>query len=188
MVGGTDVPESGGFRGEVLEVLGKIRAAVRALALERGCEPGEFHATMLGAVLGPGWGWFAQVGDGCWVAEHGGVLGCLTWPTGGEFASQTVFALSPSAPGVLQCVEAGPGLRAVAGFTDGVERIALQLAHQVPEPGFFGPLFGMVGGGGTGGETGLEGELGGFLASERVCAESDDDKTLVVLVRRHDAV
>lgn len=168
-----------GFRLEALEVLRHVREGAQRLAEARGCDAGEFNATLLGAVLLPGASFFGQVGDGCWVGSNGTCLGCLTWPTAGEFASQTVFAGSRSAPEVLQCVVTGPEVRAIAGFTDGVERIALQLAQQLPEPGFFGPVFESVRQSGSA----LERELAAFLESERVCAESDDDKTLLILVR-----
>jgi hypothetical protein len=166
-------------REDALSVLEAVRDVAFRRAADRQVSPSEFSATLLGAVIGPECAFFAQVGDGSWVGHIGKVLGCITWPTHGEFASQTVFALSRSAPGALQCVHIDRPVTAVAGFTDGVERISLHLAQRIPEPRFFLPLFDWVR---REGPRAAE-HIGAYLESESVRALSDDDKTLLCVVR-----
>lgn len=170
-------------RSDVLSVLEAIRDVAHRRAATLNLSHTAFNATLLGAVIGPECCFFAQVGDGGWVGHVGDVLGCITWPTHGEFASQTVFALSNSAPEVLQCVHIDRPVTAVAGFTDGIERISLHLARRVPEPGFFLPLFEAVRRAGAAAAV----PIGAYLDSETVRAQSDDDKTLLCVVR-HAAV
>ncbi len=166
-------------RSSVEEVLRSIRREADRRARQLGCSVSDFSATLLGAVVSPEGSFVAQVGDGCWVGEVAGLLACLTWPLQGEFASQTQFAISDSAAEVLQCVHLPSGLSALAGFTDGLERMALHLTPRIPEPGFFTPMFDLVSARGSGADT----EICAFLDSERIQKESDDDKTLMLLVR-----
>ena len=166
-------------RSSVEALLQVIRRKVDRRAVELGCEVSDFSATLLGAVVHPEASFIAQVGDGCWVGEVDGVVGCLTWPVQGEFASQTHFAISDSAPAVLQCAQVPAGLSALAGFTDGVERLALHFASKIPEKEFFRPLFDAV----HVHEQMAEPGIRAFLNSERIRTLSDDDKTLVILVR-----
>jgi hypothetical protein len=166
-------------RDDALSVLEAVRDVVQRRAAHHEVSASEFSATLLGAVIGPECCFFAQVGDGCWVGRVGGVLGCITWPTHGEFASQTVFALSASAPEELQCAHIHHPVTAVAGFTDGIERISLHLSRRVPEPQFFLPLFQWVRQEGADAAP----RIGAYLESEDVRSRSDDDKTLVCVVR-----
>jgi hypothetical protein len=115
------------------------------------------------------------------VVEKQGLMGCVTWPTQGEFASQTTFALSASAPEFLQWTAVPGPVAAVAGFTDGVERLGLHLSGRTPAPGFFVPVFGRVRDKGPQAAC----EITTFLDSDRCRAESDDDKTLLVLISNH---
>ena len=156
-----------------------IRRRTEARAERSGRTPADYSATLLGAVLTPDASFFAQVGDGCWVVESEGVLGCPTWPVRGEFAAETVFANSRTAATHLQC---GPGparCTAVAGFTDGIERLALRLVAQIPEPGFFGPLFHLL----KQDPTHAGEEIRAFLDSPGIRVLSEDDKSLLVVVR-----
>jgi hypothetical protein len=68
-------------------------------------------------------------------------------------------------------------VQGVALFTDGLERLALHFATKTSYQPFFAPLFKFA--------TDLnatEADLAGFLASERICSHTDDDKTLVLAV------
>lgn len=166
-------------RGDALELVGRIREAVIEEARARETEPVEFSATLLGAVLTPGHALIVQVGDGAWVGCRSGVLGCVTWPVGGEHAGQTVFANSAEAGEVLQVVHVPGGLTALAGFTDGLERLVLNLGGRFPVEGFFLPVFRAL----QDGARDFLGDLEAFLRSPRVCARTDDDKSLCLAVR-----
>jgi hypothetical protein len=69
-------------------------------------------------------------------------------------------------------------------MTDGLIRLALNLTRNEPHFSFFTPLLAF-----TAQAEDLvtaEEQLAAFLASERVCARTDDDKTLVLVVRMPD--
>ena len=166
---------------ELHAILGDIRQSVERNALAFEVSPSEFSATLLGAVLTPSGALVAQVGDGCWVGSVNGILGCLTWPTGGEFAGQTVFATSESAPNALQLVRLPYAPSALVGFTDGMERLLLDFSTQLPAVGFFKPVFeGLKASPQTYG-----GQLEEYLESASVCERTDDDKSIGIVLRPH---
>jgi hypothetical protein len=164
---------------ELHAILGDIRTSVERHALAFEVSPSDFSATLLGAVLTPAGTLVAQVGDGCWVGAVNGMLGCLTWPTAGEFAGQTVFATSESAPHALQLVHLTGVPSALVGFTDGMERLLLDFRTQLPAAGFFKPVFqGLKASPQTFGA-----QLEEYLESASVCERTDDDKSIGIVLR-----
>lgn len=162
-------------------MLAGIRRAVERDALAFEVSPSDFSATLLGAVLTPLGALVAQVGDGCWVGRVNGVLGCLTWPTGGEFAGQTVFATSESAPRALQMVRLSAAPSALVGFTDGLERLLLDLRAQTPAAGFFQPVFQAL----KDFPQTFGSQLEEYLESAAVCERTDDDKSIGLVLNAH---
>jgi len=71
-------------------------------------------------------------------------------------------------------------VRALAVMSDGLTRLALKLPANEPHPPFFQPLFAFASA--ADGQAQAEEQLAAFLASERVCARTDDDKSLVIAV------
>lgn len=140
----------------------------------------EFATTLLLAVVTPEWVAAVQVGDGAVVVEDGaGDLRTLTTPEHGEYLNETAFITSSDYLARAQyAVWRHDGLRSVALLTDGLELLALDLARNVPHAPFFRPLFAFAAA-----PDSTEEELAAFLRSERVCARTDDDKTLVLAVR-----
>lgn len=163
----------------VAEILHRIREEVAREAAALGAAPEDFSATLLGAVLTPSNALLAQVGDGCWVGLLEDKLSCLTWPLGGEFAGQTTFATSSSAVSALQFVQLPRVPTALAGFTDGLERLLLDFQTRLPVAGFFRPTFDALGQN----TPDFQKHMEAFLRSERVCALTDDDKSLALVVR-----
>jgi hypothetical protein len=162
-------------------MLTTIRNSVEKDALAFEASPSDFSATLLGAVLTPSGALVAQVGDGAWVGCVNGVLGCLTWPTGGEFAGQTVFATSESAPYALQMVRLSNPPSALVGFTDGLERLLLDFRTQLAAEGFFRPLLqGLKASPQTFGA-----HLEEYLESAAVCERTDDDKSIAIALNSH---
>jgi hypothetical protein len=162
-------------------MLANIRSSVGRDALAFEVSPSDFSATLLGAVLTPSGALVAQVGDGCWVGYVNGILGCLTWPTGGEFAGQTVFATSESAPHALQMVRLSSPPSALVGFTDGLERLLLDFRTQLPAAGFFRPVLqGLKASPQTFGA-----HLEEYLESAVVCGRTDDDKSIGMVLNSH---
>ena len=163
----------------VEEILCRIAEEVAREAAALGALPEDFSATLLGAVLTPSNALLAQVGDGCWVGLVEEGLSCLTWPLGGEFAGQTTFATSPAARAALQLVHLPRAPAALAGFTDGLERLLLDFQTRLPAAGFFLPTFEALGRD----TPGFHHHMEAFLRSEKVCALTDDDKSLALVVR-----
>jgi tRNA G18 (ribose-2'-O)-methylase SpoU len=130
----------------------------------------------------------AQVGDGAIVyrprsEEAAGEIALLTAPHHGEYLNETVFLTSDGYLEHLQLAYHAGAPDALALFSDGLQMLALDMKNQPPVPHapFFDPLFTFV----KNNPDGLEREqkLRAFLESERVCAKTDDDKTLVIAVR-----
>jgi hypothetical protein len=162
-------------------MLSNIRNSMERDALAFEVSPSDFSATLLGAVLTPSGALVAQVGDGAWVGCVNGILGCFTWPTGGEFAGQTVFATSESAPHALQMVRLSSPPSALVGFTDGLERLLLDFQTQLPAEGFFRPVLrGLKASPQTFGA-----HLEEYLESAAVCERTDDDKSIGLVLNSH---
>jgi hypothetical protein len=166
-------------RALIFDLLKSIREAVAQESLNLGAKAEDFSATLLGAVLTTKNALLVQVGDGAWVGSTQGTLTCLTWPTAGEFAGQTVFAISPSAEDALQLVYLQEAPAALAGFTDGLERLLLDFQTRLPVEGFFIPAFRSL----LNGQTQFQQDLEAFLNSDSLRPLTNDDKSLALLVQ-----
>jgi hypothetical protein len=149
------------------------------LAEERKVPLQDFAATLLVAVAHPEISLFFQVGDGCWSASRGGILGAVTWPTQGEFVGQTEFVTSPTAARSFQMGQLRGRVDFIAGISDGLERLAMDMHGCIPHPPFFSPLARRLAQSDT---ESFESGLRQLLESERVCARTDDDKSLILVV------
>jgi serine/threonine protein phosphatase PrpC len=157
------------------------QAHLKSVAEREKLDPRDFACTALLAILGDQHAVFAQIGDGAWIAEASGALGAVTWPQSGEFANETKFITSPDALDSLQFQKCTTALTAAAGFTDGIQTLALNLAARTAHAPFFEGMFGALRD--CPDETSLLSPLISFLSSEPVNQRTDDDKTLV-LARR----
>ena len=122
-----------------------------------------------------------QIGDGAIVVDDG-VLRAATWPQQGEYANVTYFLVQDDAMERLVITEAGPAQR-IALFSDGLQNLALEYETKTPYEPFFAPFFSYL-------ETtakpdaDIEQELSAYLDSASVNARTDDDKSLILAVRR----
>jgi len=156
-------------------------AHLKSVAEREKIETKDLACTILVAILGERQAVFAQIGDGAWIAETNGIFGAVTWPQNGEFANETKFITSPDALDSMQFQKCSEPLTAAAGFTDGIQTLALNLAAKSVHAPFFQPMFTALSQ--CEDETSLLSPLISFLSSERVNERTDDDKTLV-LARR----
>jgi Protein phosphatase 2C len=156
------------------------RANLEQTALDQECELQDLGCTILFAVLGQFASFFAQVGDGAWVAQCGGEYTVATWPSDGEYVNETTFLTSQNWSDSIKC-RTLDDVSAVAGFTDGLQRLALQLDTQTVYAPFFDPLFSVLRTAED--ESALISPLIEFLSSERFAERTDDDKTLVLACR-----
>jgi hypothetical protein len=124
----------------------------------------------------------AQIGDG-WVVTQSadGELSAALTPERGEYANETAFITEADALSRTRYYVSRTEARAVAVMTDGLLRLAAQLPAYTPHPSFFAPLFAFAAQ--VEDERASSADLAAFLASERVGARTDDDRTLVIAVR-----
>jgi hypothetical protein len=175
--------DAGGWR-SLLETI--VRAARARLEDPENGEIRELATTLLGVLWTPGHLAALQVGDGWIVIETADGLRALIPPAKGEYFNETVFLTSSGfAERARYEVLAGGDVSGVAVLTDGLEMVSIDLADGAPHEPFFRPLFELVRDPDEDAES-QEREIREFLRSDRICARTDDDKTLVLAVRTRD--
>lgn len=150
-------------------------------AEDREIDPNALATTLLLAVATPETTAVMQVGDGAIVlGDANGGVQALTAPLHGEYANTTVFLTSPTA---LETAQFGlhPAAAYLALFSDGLQRIALEMATGMPFAPFFQPLFRFVAS--EADADAAQAQLTAFLSSPRVQERSDDDITLALAAR-----
>ncbi|MDF1756417.1 MAG: PP2C family serine/threonine-protein phosphatase [Verrucomicrobiales bacterium] len=165
---------------DIESLIGELIKKTDVIAASHSSSPREFCATLLGCVTCGEVSFFFQIGDGCWVyGKNPDEIFCPTWPQQGEYASQTVFANTKQALDYVQIYHLAEEPAFICGFTDGLERLALDFTEKKPSPGFFRPLIKQI--------VKLDEELrdtvvADFLRSDRVTEKIDDDITIGILV------
>ncbi len=171
----------------ILGWLAKLRRRIVARAARAGIRSGEFACTALGAVVADDRAVFFQIGDGAIVVSRRhrpGEYDWVFWPQHGEFANTTNFVTQNDAARALE-IEVRPGpFDEVALFTDGIERLVLDLKGKTAHAPFFRPLFGWLAGTKPPLTSETSPALAQYLGSKQVCDRTDDDKTLVMATRR----
>lgn len=121
-----------------------------------------------------------HIGDGAVVAQARDGLRLLSGPGESEYANEVVPLTSTDWQKSLRVVPVVPDLESVAVFTDGCQRAAFRKSSDQLEPfeGFFGPIFSYARELPDSAEA--EQEIRELLSSNKMCANSEDDKTLVV--------
>jgi hypothetical protein len=158
------------------------RDHLEAIAAEREVEMRDLACTLLFAIITDSVGVFCQVGDGGWIVRSHDSYHAATWPSGGEYVNQTTFITSPNWRDVMQFKILIEPLSAVAGFSDGLQNVALHFASRsVYRPFFEGKFRALET---AEDETSLRAPLIEFLASPALVERTDDDKTLVLACRQ----
>ncbi|MEX5710641.1 PP2C family serine/threonine-protein phosphatase [Parafrankia sp. FMc6] len=150
-------------------------------------QPRDFACTLLGVLAAPKLGTMAfQIGDGGIVLDVGNGLELAVVPMAGEYANMTHFVTQENFREVLAVRTFDSLATKIAAFTDGLQRIALDLATDTPHEPFFRLFFEKLE------EDSLEDEevlldklslaLGRFLQGPQVNERTDDDKTLAIAV------
>jgi hypothetical protein len=174
-------------RAFILAWLRKLRRKISARAAAADLRSTDFACTALGAVVADDRAVFFQIGDGAIVvsARHDdGEYGWVFWPQHGEFANTTNFVTQHNASRVIEVdIHEGP-IDEVAIFTDGIERLVLDLRGKTAHAPFFRPLFGWLAATTPTTNGGTSPLLAQYLGSKQVCDRTDDDKTLILATRR----
>ncbi|HEY2028208.1 MAG TPA: PP2C family serine/threonine-protein phosphatase [Myxococcales bacterium] len=166
----------------VLECFRAARRAVEARAVRIEVPRRELACTLLGAIVGPEQAWFGQIGDGLIVVgENGTGYSPVFWPHAGDYLNESDFLTDERYEARLQLAQRkAPGELALT--TDGLQLLMANLAARSIHHGFFAPIFARLRE--IQDETALLAPLQEFLESAAVNARTDDDKTLLLAVRR----
>lgn len=186
----TDViPDSADAWQHLLRVAFSMARNSLVTLAEEGEHPLREFATTLTLVAGDHqWIATGQIGDGIVVSRGSdGALTPLTRPQSGEFAGETYFLTMDNALDFVDHQVYQTSVEAIAAMTDGLYRLAVNVPTGEPHPPFFTPLFQFA-------QTMSEAEnakphLEAFLNTERINHRTDDDKTIVLVVRpiiKHD--
>jgi hypothetical protein len=166
--------------------LNDFRDQLAALELQNGNEIREFSCTFLAAIVGPQSAVCIQIGDGAIVGsdEEPGDYAWLTWPQHGEFANTTNFLTDDDVFETMAYEFIDRSLREVAVFSDGLERLILDIGSHCVHSAALRPIFEWL----TTMPPSLEypspePALEAFLGSSRINERTDDDKTLVMATR-----
>jgi hypothetical protein len=161
-----------------------VRASIADLAYEEGHEVRDYSCTLLAAVVSPSASVYLQIGDGAIVVsgEEPDEYHWIFWPQHGEYANTTNFITQEDVTEALAFETGGP-VREIAIFSDGIERLVLDLsAHTVHSPAFV-PIFKWLAGTEPNREETPSPALVTYLSSQHVNNRTDDDKTLVMATR-----
>ncbi|HEY9826014.1 MAG TPA: PP2C family serine/threonine-protein phosphatase [Stenomitos sp.] len=145
-----------------------------------GCELGDFACTLLAFIATPDWVAAMQIGDGFMLlrGKDDEEYQLLFEPEKGEFINETVFATSHKAVDYMGVCVQSVESPFICAATDGLERVAIRLHNWEPFAPFFQPFEACLRKLPTKSEQ--EEYLQTFLASDRLNAKTDDDKTLLI--------
>lgn len=177
-----------GLTGVLRDVMARTRDRLRRDAYRRDVPLRDLATTLVLCAMTRDELGVAQVGDGAAVVRTTGgadwevetaELSVVAAGERGEYLNETTFLTSRGWRRDLRAqVMPATNVDAVALLTDGVQLLALDLATGGAHAPFFEPLFAYAAD-----PAGDAADLDAFLRSPRVCARTDDDKTLVLAVR-----
>lgn len=163
----------------LFEALKAARQRLEDEAQTRACALRDLAATLIAAVVTAELAATAHVGDGAAVLHTRTELLLLAAPQASEYVNETTFLVSADYLNVAQFSCWQGRARQLALFTDGLQRLALQMPLQKPHAPFFTPLFQFVANAGAEADAQLE----AFLRSPRIAERADDDLTLLLAAR-----
>ena len=170
------------------EWLDAHRAKLTELAKVERSRIRDFASTIVAAFIAPKHAAYFQVGDGAIVVaarDQTASFDCVFWPQKGEYENTTNFVTDPEVAEKFYFESQSGEILDVAVFTDGIQGIVLHYATQSAHAPFFQRMFGEISIAFRVGELrDMSEQLALFLASERVNARTDDDKTSILASRQ----
>ncbi|MBI2726201.1 MAG: protein phosphatase 2C domain-containing protein [Polaromonas sp.] len=160
-----------------------VRETIQAEAWAQQKVPRDFACTFLGVVAIPDATLVMQIGDGGIVMDVGDGLELAVIPMNGEYANMTNFVTDENALSLVTTRLINKAAGKIAAFTDGVQRLALNMTENTPHEPFFKPFFDVLSKSSEDQTEQLGEALASYLGSEPVNARTDDDKTLALAVR-----
>lgn len=160
-----------------------VRDALQVLALDGQYDLRDYACTFLGLVSSSAGTLAFQIGDGGIVVDTGKGLELSIVPMSGEYANMTRFVTDLDAASVLMTKCYPLPVTQAAVFTDGIQKIATNMATNTPHAPFFEPFFRTLRKSKAEDEDALNAALVSFLKAPAVDQRTDDDKTLVLAIR-----
>jgi hypothetical protein len=157
-----------------------VRNRINAAAEAEGLKVRDFACTFLGVLSTAKGSLVLQIGDGGVVLDTGEGLEVAVVPMSGEYANMTHFVTDEDALTALATKTYPTRVLKAAAFTDGIQRLGLNLASNTPHEPFFAPFFNGMTRATAEQEDELHGLLVRFLSSQPVNDRTDDDKTLAL--------
>jgi hypothetical protein len=157
--------------------------AIVTEAQERGKKLRQYASTVIGAIAGNERAIFFQIGDGAIVTGSGPEYQTIFWPEQGEYANTTYFITDDDYLGHVK-IHHSETPEEIALFTDGLQNLVLSFAEKKAHTGFFRPLFDALKQNPESGISDFSSRMEHFLCRDDISARSDDDKTLILAVRR----
>ncbi len=169
---------------ELWSWLDVVRDRITLAAANRNIQSRHFAATLVCLLVSTHEFTLLHIGDGAAVLRSGDAWLVPSWPENGEYASTTFFVTDDPAPR-LRIVRGRLEVSAVALFTDGLEKLLLNFATGEAHAPFFAGIFGpLQANAGNGRMNALCDNLAKYLDSEAVNRRTDDDKSLILAVRK----
>ena len=166
-----------GFAADCLRV---VRERISAMANQAGGGLRDYACTLLGVVATPSSTLLIQIGDGGIVVDFGDGLEVPIAPAIDEYVNMTHFVTDSDALENLKVFEGGALARRVAVFSDGLQRLALNVSSNTAHAPFFNPFFEVLSAATADQEDSLHEGLVQFLNSRSLNDRTDDDKTLAL--------
>lgn len=165
-----------------VECVMDIRATLFSEAEKASFKARDFACTFLGIVSSELGTLVMQIGDGGIVIDVGNGLEVPIAPMSGEYANMTHFVTDEDAIDRLVSKVFNKPAAKAAAFSDGIQRLAIQLATNTAHEPFFAPFFKVLSTATVEQEDQLQQALLRFLNSDAVNDRTDDDKTLALAV------
>jgi len=156
------------------------RNAIIRAADDASLSPRDYACTFLGAVSTSTHTALVQIGDGGIVVNIGDGLVLPIVPMSGEYANMTYFVTDEDAAVRVQIKVFPAAAQNVAVFTDGIQRLAINMTDHTPHSPFFAKFFRVLAQASSQDENKLQDALLAFLSSGAVDERTDDDKTLAL--------
>lgn len=173
-------------RAIVMQWMHDLRDTIRQVAETQGHQFSEYACTFLGTVITPARAMFVQIGDGAIVVRDAGSddYSWVFWPQNGEYANTTNFVTQQEFDSAIEVEFADIVPIEVGMFSDGIERLVLDMAQRTVHTPALRPIFQWLARTDASKECREENPvLVAFLGSEKVNTRTDDDKTLVMATR-----
>ncbi len=167
----------------VLRWLAETQNAIGTLAAASGYQVKDYACTLLGAVITDEAALYVQIGDGAIVTEDADGYGWVFWPQHGEFANSTFFVTMENAAEIIQVERRDGAVQELAMFSDGMERLVLDMSAQTVHAPALRPIFGWLEATDPVPNGGPSGVVTAYLNSANVNRRTDDDKTLIMATR-----